>query len=93
MGRGHLTNAQRVLKNDAAALHRDNVRHQREAMTAADVEKAMRSIIAGKLERDGGEAVITLADFQQANLPMDKVTPIARRVLTSVQNEMAEARS
>jgi hypothetical protein len=70
----------------------ERMKREREAMTPAAVAEAMRGIVRAKMQRDGQEAVITLADFQQANLPMDKVTPIARHIVQAMSDEIRSNR-
>lgn len=80
MGRAR-TNAEKHLNRTLSEMRHDRMRHSREAMTDEQVETAMRGIVAGRLERDGKNAVVSLEDFQSANLPMEKVRPIAQRVV------------
>lgn len=66
---------------------RDRMDRARQTMTQAEIEAGMKKVIRNKLEL--AEA-ITLDDFRLANLPMDQVNSMFKRVLRSVQNDMAK---
>jgi hypothetical protein len=70
--------------------HRDRLDRIRNSMTPAEVEAAMAKIIRTKLEQ---EEDIREDDFRLANLPMDQVKTIFRRVLRTVQNGIASERA
>ncbi len=69
--------------------HRDRMERIRNTMTPAQVEASMKKIIRAKLEVD---EPIDQDDFRLANLPMDQVNTMFKRVLQKVQNEMAAER-
>lgn len=68
---------------------RDRLDRIRNTMAPAEVEAKVRKIIREKLEL--GET-IALDDFRLANLPLDQVNAMFKRVLQSVQNTMAMER-
>lgn len=86
MGR-YYSHAQRAMARNCSALRQSYLNHARETMPADEVERQMRQIVRRKLEQDGDLAVIGLEDFESANLPMDKVTPIARRLFDEVKRQ------
>ena len=69
---------------------RDRMDRIRREMTPSEVEAGMEKVIREKL---GLGDPIALEDFRLANLPMDQVAPLFRRVLQKVQNKMAMERS
>lgn len=68
---------------------RDRMDRIRREMTPGQVEAGMEKIIREKL---GLNEPIALEDFQLANLPMEQVAPLFKRVLQKVQNKMAVER-
>lgn len=63
-------------------------RRQREAMTLAQVQDAIRKLVRDRIQRDGDEAVIGADLFQQANLPLHLVDPrFVRGVVDAVRSE------
>lgn len=77
------------LAKERARGLRDRMDRIRQTMTPAQIEASMKKIIRNKLELD---ETIALDDFRLANLPLDQVNAMFRRVLQSVQNAMAMER-
>lgn len=67
-------------------MRRERMERTRANMTPEQVEAAMKKIIRAKLDDD---QPIDQADFRLANLPMDQVNGLFKRVLKSVQNQRA----
>jgi hypothetical protein len=74
---------QRAAERDAAGI-RTNV-----PMGSAEIERAMRSVIRAALLED---RPIELTDFHKALVPAEEVRPRFKRLLQSVQNELAAER-